>query len=281
MNATVAAETVKVYFVEPLESIAVVMSVLIKLNFEVYSVQEEDAYRLVPILKAHPRNVVYFCLNSDAQAAQWLAYIDMLSSYTPAQIQFGVFVSATINKAATLAFLNRGVATIDLARLKSNTLETLKKILLYFEAREKRKFVRAHAIGISQVLFKMKNLQEAIKADLLEISIRAFTVKVLPEDKPIFVAGHFIQDVTLLLRGKRLRISARFMGFDRQSPETGIFLIYFPNIEAGKLEYHQQLPKEVRNSLYEFIQVALRDHIKHELAKMEEERPSTENLEFI
>jgi hypothetical protein len=155
MNAPVAAETVKVYFVDPLESMAVVTSVLIKLNFEVYSVREGDVYRLVPILKSHSRNVVYFCLSSDTHAAKWLAYIDMLASYIPTRIQFGVFISPSISQAAALAFLNHGVATIDLARLKTNTLETLKKILLYFEAREKRKFVRAPAVGICQVLCKL------------------------------------------------------------------------------------------------------------------------------
>jgi hypothetical protein len=281
MNTPATTETVKVYFVQPLESIAVVINVLIKLNFEVYSVQLADAYRLVPILKAHPRNVVYFCVNSDADAAQWLAYIDMLASYTPIQIQFGIFVSAIINKAATLAFLNHGVATIDLSRLQSNALETLRKILLYFEAREKRKFVRARSFGICQVLFKFKNLQDAIKTDLAEISIRAFTVKVRVDDKVFFNPGQYIQDVTILLRGKRLRLSARFMGFDRQSPETGIFLIYFPNIEGGKLEYHQQLPKELRNGIYDYIQAALRDNIKRQLETKEEEHPVAETLEFI
>jgi hypothetical protein len=281
MNAAAATETVKVYFIQPLESISVVMSVLIKLNFEVYSVPLDDAYRLVPILKAHPRNVVYFCVSSDTDAAQWLAYIDMLASYTPTQIQFGIFISATIAKAATLAFLNHGVATIDLARLQSNTLETLRKILLYFEAREKRKFVRARAFGICQVLFKLKNLQDAVKTDLEEISIRAFSVKVQSDDKVFFNSGQYIQDVTILLRGKRLRLSARFMGFDRQSPDKGIFLIYFPNIESGKVEYHQQLPKEVRHAIYDYIQVALREDIKRQLEKMEEERPAAETLELI
>jgi hypothetical protein len=281
MNTPTTTETVKVYFVQPLESIAVVMNVLIKLNFEVYSVPLDDVYRLVPILKAHPRNVVYFCVNSDADAAQWLAYIDMLASYTPTHIQFGIFISATIAKAATLAFLNHGVATIDLSRLQSNALETLRKILLYFEAREKRKFVRARSFGICQVLFKMKNLQDAVKTDLVEISIRAFSVQVQADDKVFFNAGHYIQDVTVLLRGKRLRLSARFMGFDRQSPEKGIFLIYFPNIESGKVEFHQQLPKEVRNAIYDYIQIALREDIKRQLETMDEERPAVEALELI
>jgi hypothetical protein len=281
MNAAPVDDTVKVYFIHPTESIAVVMDVLIKLNFEVYSVQLADAYRLVPLLKTHPRNVVYMCLYAEGDAPQWLAYIDMLQKTHAERIQFGVFVSSMIDQAACTAFLNRGVATIDLARLQSNTLETLKKILLYFEAREKRKFVRARAVGICQALFKFKNLVDTKKADLLEISIHAFAAKIQPDEKVFFNPGEYVQDVTILLRGKRLRVSARFMGFDRSSPETGIFVICFPNIESGKLEYHQQLPKEVRHSIYDYIQTFLREDVKRRLAELPEERPTAETLELL
>jgi hypothetical protein len=281
MSIGVSDDTVKVFFIEPTDPIKVIMNVLIKLNFEVYNVQLKDAFRLASLLKTHPRTVVYMCLLSTNDAAQWLTYVDMLQKTSAAQIQFGVFVSSIIDRSATMAFLNRGVATIDLARLKSNALETLKKILLYFEAREKRKFVRARVVGVCQAFFKFKNLQDALKGELVEISIRAFSVKMAVNDKVFFNAGEYCPEVTLLLRGKRVRIAGRFMGFDRAAPENAIFLACFPTGESGKLEYHQQLPKDARHTIYEYIELFLREDIRRELAELPETRPESETLELI
>jgi len=221
------------------------------------------------------------CLLSSNDAAQWLPYVDMLQKTHASQIQFGVFVSPIIDRPASMAFLKRGVATIDLALLKSNALETVKKILLYFEAREKRKFVRAHAVGACQAHFQFKNLQDSIKGELVEISIRAFSAKLEVNDKVFFNHGEYVPEVTIILRGKRVRIAARFMGFDRGSPETAVFLIGYPSGESGKLVYHQQVPKEVRNAIYEYIEYYLREDIKVRLASLPEERPPAETLELI
>jgi hypothetical protein len=281
MSESSSSDTVKVYFIEPTDPIKMIMNVLIRLNFEVYSVSLKDAYRLVPLLKKHPRNVVYMCLLSSYDAAKWLPYVDLLQKTHASRIQFGVFVSPIIDRPATMAFLKRGVATIDMARLASNALETIRKILLYFEAREKRKFVRARAVGVCQALFKFKNLQDAIKGELAEISIHAFSCRVEVNDKVFFNAGEYVPEVTILLRGKRLRVAARCMGFDRAAPETAVFIICFPSTEGGKLEYHQQLPKDVRNSIYEYIELFLREDIKRQLAEMPEERPEAETLELI
>lgn len=280
-NQPIAADTVKVYFIEPIKSISVVMDVLIKLNFEVYAVPEADSYRLVPIIKKHPRNVVYFCLVTEQHAARWLEYVDYLAKVPQSQNQFGVFVSPNVNQPTRSAFLNRGVATIDLFLFQNNTLETLKKILLYFEAREKRKFVRARAFGNCQVFFKMKNLNDAIKSELVEISIHAFSCRIESDAKVFFSRRDYIQDVTIILRGKRLRLSACFMGFDQTQPNVAVFVSYFPLIVNNQVEYHQQLPQEIRKSIFDFILSALKEDIKQQLAEMPEERPTPEPAELI
>jgi hypothetical protein len=281
MNAKTISDTVKVYFINPIEAISVVSDVLIKLNFEVYSLGVSDIYRLIPLLRQHPRNVIYMCLLSENDTAQWLLYIDTLQKLTETQIQFGVFVSSLINKPARTAFLNRGVATIDIVHLQTNTLETLKKILLYFEAREKRKFVRASALGICQAFFKMKNLTSPIKGNIVEISIQAFSCQIEASDKLFFTHNDVIGDVTIVLRGKRIRISARFMGFDQSMQNVAVFVIYIPQAAGTELDYHHDLPQKVRNTIYEYIQTFLKEDIKQQLAEMPEEKPELEFPELL
>ncbi|HEQ71828.1 MAG TPA: hypothetical protein ENN69_05000 [Spirochaetia bacterium] len=275
------AETVKVYFIEPIRSISVVMDVLIKLNFEVYSVPEEEAARLTVLLERHPRNVLYICLLAENAAGRWLAYIDAVTKKRPDETQFGVFVSSIINPGTRQAFLTRGVATIDLTLLQSNAVETLKKILLYFEAREKRKFVRARAFGVCQVFFKLKNLVNPIKGEIVELSIHAFSCTVAPDDKVFFSSGSYIPEVTLLLRGKRIKMAARFMGFDQADPNRAVLLICHPKVVNNQLEYHQQLPPEARKAVYDFILSALKEDIKRQLAEIEEKPKVLDTPELL
>jgi hypothetical protein len=281
MNALNTQDTVKVYFIEPIQSISVVTNMLIKLNFEVYSVQMEDIYRLGGLLKKHPRNVVYICLLSEIDAARWLVYIDMLQKYRETKIQFGVFVPSSVNKNALLAFLNRGVATIDLAHLKSHTLSTLKKVLLYYEAREKRTFVRAKGDESCQALIKFTNLKNAIRADIVEISIHAFSCRIKPADREYFTPGGYIQDATLILRGKRAGIAARFIGFDHSAQDTAIFVIYISRTGGSQVDDHKEIAKDVKNMIYDYIYIFLKENIKQQLAALPEEKPALETPELI
>jgi hypothetical protein len=261
-----AANTVKVYFLGPIESIAVIIDVLIKLDYEVYSLPESDLPKLIPLLEPDHRSVIYFCLLDDIDAEGQLDNIDALQKALGPNVQFGVFVAQRIAREKRDAFLKRGVATIDLALLRTNALETLKKILLYFEAREKRTYVRARVSGICQVFIKFKNLENALQADLIELSIHAFSCSIHADDKVFFNPSEFIQDVTLILHGKRLRLAARFMGYDKANPNKALFVMYFPLVVDSKVEFKTQLPKEIKNSLYEYIQIFLKENLKKRLS---------------
>jgi len=274
------ARSVKVYFVDPIKSISVILDVLINLNFEVYSVPEADIYRLASLLRKDPRSIVYFCLLSEVHTSFLLQYIDMIQKNPPTLIQFGVFVSPNIGQETRRAFLNRGVATIDLYQFQTEPLNTLKKILLFFEAREKRKFVKAKSFGVCKAFFKFKNLKREIMADLLELSIQAFSCKLAEADRSFFSTRQCIEDVSLHLRGKQLKLAACFMGFEQNNPFNAIFLLSYPYNINGRIEYHRQLPKEIRKAIYDFILLSLKEELRHQLQNLPEERPQEEIQEL-
>lgn len=271
---------VKVYFIDPIKSISLVLDVLINLNFEVYSVPEADIYRLASLLRKNPRSIVYFCLLSEVHKEFLLKYIDMLQKNPSTLVQFGVFVSPNIGPQSRRAFLNRGVATIDLYQFQTEPLNTLKKILLFFEAREKRKFVKAKAFGVCKAFFKLKNLNREIMADLLELSIQAFSCKLSESDRAFFSIRQCFEDVSLHLRGKQLKLAACFMGFEQNDPSHAIFLLSYPYHISGQIEYHRQLPKEIRKALYDFILLALKEDLHRQLQILPEERPQEEIQEL-
>ncbi|MBN1523279.1 MAG: hypothetical protein JW904_02245 [Spirochaetales bacterium] len=262
------APTVKVYFVEPVQTIAVVINLLIKMNFEVYSVSRTDRDKLLHILNQNKRNVVYFCLLNEKDAPECVKYLEAIQKSGDINTQIGVFVSSIIGYAIRKVFLSQGVATIDLQHLKSKPVETLKKVLLYFDAREKRAYVRARALGVCQAFFTIKNLSDPLKADIIDISVYAFTCKIRQDEKLFFSHKEYIQEVTLLLRGRRIRISARLMGFDKANPDIAIFLICSTKIVKNQLEYHQVLPSDVKHVLYDYIEYYLKEDIKLQLQKI-------------
>jgi len=121
-------ESVKIYFIEPIQLISVVIDTLIKLNFEAYSIDGAYKNKLISVLKTNPRNVIYICVLGDASVAEWLHYIDDLQAINQSQIQVGAFIFNKMPSETRTQFLERGIATIPFDSLKYNTLQTLKKI---------------------------------------------------------------------------------------------------------------------------------------------------------
>jgi len=258
-------ESVKIYFIEPIQLISVVIDTLIKLNFEAYSIDGAYKNKLISVLKTNPRNVIYICVLGDASVAEWLHYIDDLQAISQSQIQVGAFIFNKMPSETRTQFLERGIATIPFDSLKYNTLQTLKKILTYFEAGGKKKYVSAATFGICQAAFILKGQPTPIQTDILSLSVFAFSCRIKGIDRMHFEHGSFFHEVTLLLRGRRVIISAKFMGFGKENPHIGIFKIYMPSPQGSANQYHNQLTQDIKNKLYDAIKSFLKDNLKKKL----------------
>ena len=51
---------VKIFFIEPLSSISIVIDALINIEYEVYVVGEKDKEKLIKLLSPKDRNVIFF-----------------------------------------------------------------------------------------------------------------------------------------------------------------------------------------------------------------------------
>jgi hypothetical protein len=258
-------ESVKIYFIEPIQIISVVIDTLIKLNFEAYSIDETYKHKLISVLKTHPRNVVYICVLSETGLDNWISYIDELQSIAQVQIQIGAFIYTKMPLESRTRFLERGIATIPFDSLKYNTLDTLKRILTYFEAGGKKKYVSAPTVGICQAAFKIKGQPKPLEADILSLSVFAFSCRLKQDDRMHFGTGTRYGEVILLLRGRRVPISAQFMGFGRENPHIGIFKIFAPVSENPGAYEQNRLPPEIKNKLYAAVKAFLKDSLKKNL----------------
>jgi hypothetical protein len=259
------AESVKIYFIEPIELISVVIDTLIKLNFEAYSISETYKHKLIPILKTNPRNVIYICIMGDTAVEECLKFIDKLQSINESQIQIGAFIYNKMPLETRTQFLERGIATIPFDSLKYNTLQTLKRILTYFEAGGAKKYVSAPTSGICQAFFKIKNHDKPIQADIIMLSVYAFSCRINGNDRLNFGHGNFFHEVTLFLKGRRLVISAQFLGFGKDNPHIGFFKIYITSHESSAPQYHNRLPREIKNKLYDAVKTFLKDNLKKKI----------------
>ncbi len=264
MNKDVT-DSVKIYFIEPIEMISVVIDTLIKLNFEAYSISEIYKHKLISVLKTNPRSVVYICVMSDSSLDEWMEYLDELQKLTEVQLQVGAFIYSKMPFDAKIRFLERGIATIPFESLKLHTLQTLKKILTYFEAGGKKKYVSAPTSGICQAYFKIKGQPTQLHADILSLSVFAFSCRIKQQDRLHFGTGAYYRDVTLLLRGRRVGISAQFIGFGKDNPHIGIFKIVVASTEGAAGGYHNQLPHDVKNKLYAAVKSFLKDNLKKKI----------------
>lgn len=260
-------ESVKVYFIDPINIISVIIDTLIKLNFEVYTVKESDKDKLKKIIKKNERSVIYFCVHNENAVKMWIEYIDSIQKMEKTQVLIGVFIFNNMRLEYRHLFFERGIATIQFSSIKEDTLLTMKKILLYFEARGKRKYVRAKTNKDCHVYFPVKSTGKTICSEIVEISAYAFSCIMNIEQKAHFLVGHFYNDVILILRGMRIRIAAKMMGFDKNNTAICLFTIYVPHIKDGQLLYHNKIPAGIKNRIYTYIKLFLKEDIKRQLAE--------------
>ncbi|MBN2738474.1 MAG: hypothetical protein JXR70_15950 [Spirochaetales bacterium] len=257
--------TVRIYFIEAIELISVVVNTLIKLEFETYSISMAESQFLIPVLKRSLRNIIFICVNTAREAEHWLEYIDKLDKLGDVNVQVGIFTYNNISDKLKLAFLERRAAVIRYSDLQENTLNVIKKILVYFEAKGQRKFVRAKASGISEAFFTVKNLEEAVRGDILETSAAAFSCRIPQAFRVYFNKGDSFDQVLLVLRGIRVRVSAQVLGFDQKAPDVFIFKLCTAKIEDNKLIYVDGLLPEVKAKVHTYIRMCLRSQIASEL----------------
>jgi len=269
----IQVHTVKIYFIEPVELITVVIDTLLKLEFETYIVKEEDKEKLLKILKNDIRNVIFLSIINELEAEKYLQYVTRLNGIPHSLVQIGAFIHGNIKQEARMKLLEQNCAAIQFTDIQKDPLAVLKKILMYFEAKGTRKHVRVRAVGISEAYFTVKTLENPIKAIVLDISSHAFLCKVPLEYLMFFVVGDYCQDVLLVLKGMRLRISAKILGFSKEHPDIFILKFFTAKVIDNKFKYEAKIPQDIRNKLHTYIKLCLKENLALQLSTIKDEPP--------
>lgn len=263
--------SVKIFYINPIETIGVIIDTLINMEYEVYTINEIDKNKLLKILSKKTRNIIFFTLLNKNEIGKWLEYIAKVKSLGSSNIQMGAFCYDTIDEEAANKFLENGVPIIKFGDVASNTLQIIQQVLTTFEAKGKRAFIRAKTFGITEAYFYFKNRDEPIICKILDISAYAFSIEINPIYKLLFVLGSYLSDVLLVLQGVRIRTAVKVLGFSNENPNIYIVKFCSTKMQNNKVVYVESIPKDIGLKVHVYIKKCLKNDITKQLVEVEDD----------
>jgi diguanylate cyclase (GGDEF)-like protein len=262
------ARNVHVYFIEPLELISVVIDTLVKMGFESYQVDLKDKMKLLQILDKEIRNVIFICISSESDLASWFEYINHIQKLEDDNIQVGIFAYSRINPGYCMKFLERNIAVIKFSDIQADTVSVLKKILIYFEAKGRRGYVRVEACDDSSAFINLDSEHLVIKARIHTISEQFFTCYFEKKDLHHLVQGRYFTKVLLRLKGTVVQISTKILTTKKDDPRYCVMQICSALYKNKRITYTSSLKKETKDKIHRYIRYCLKENLKKRLLSL-------------
>ena len=263
--------SVKVYFINPVNFISVILNTLVELEYETYVINDFDKLKLLKILENDIRNVIFLCITKKSEVDRYLQYIDLVKSLESTHILFGAFVYNNMEYPDKEKLLMNNVSVTPFSEVSSNTLNVFKTILKIFEAKGQRKHICVKARGICDAFITLKGREKPLKIQVLELSTTAFACEVTEDYHDFFTIGENYQEIFLSLRGIRAKTSGRLLGFSRDNRNMYLFKHTFLNVQNSKMVFIDKIQKEVKQKLYTYIKACLKEDITDKLNLVTEE----------
>jgi len=243
------------------------MDKLLQFEYEAYTITEADKYKLIKILDVEILNIIFFCINTSNDVGDWEQFVNKLKEITHTFIQTGVFVKDHIDQESRNKFLLKGIPVIQESFIHNHPLKAIKSIFDIFEGKGTRKHIRAKGWGLCEAFFyfKLKNDKKCLKGNVMDISSGAFSAKIELKDQIYFVPGLYINEVVLSLRGIRIPVVVKIIGFSKEDSDLFIFQMFNLKIKDKKFYYDSKLPPEKIIKIYNYIHYSLRKDIKNKL----------------
>ncbi|HBD95894.1 MAG: hypothetical protein A2015_12340 [Spirochaetes bacterium GWF1_31_7] len=260
--------TVKIYFVDPANFISIIFNSLIELEFETYSIPYEYKDKLIGLIPENNRNIVFLTIKNKKEVDEYIKYAEDLLKLSGEMVQLGAFVYDNMDEETKNKFLANNISTIEFSSVQKDSISIMKNILTMFEARGKRAFIRTKVVGDCKAYFYLKNKNEPLVAQISDISATAFSCNLSEEIKFYFTKGDFIDDVTLVLRGLRIKVTAKVIGFSSENPNFFIFKICNYRIQDNKIIYEEKATSENVRKIHEYIRKCLQEIVITKLEEM-------------
>ena len=202
--------SVKVYYINPIDSISIIIDALINLEYEVYTLPESDKEKLIKIIpKENTRVVVFFSIINRSEINEWLNFVNTAKALNLNYLQLGGFSFDQISDEEKNKFLSLGVPIISFSAVEKNAIETLQNLLTVFEAKGKRAFIRVKTLGSAEVYFYFKSRKDPLVLKIIDISASAFSVEVDDSNKNYFTINSYFSELVMILMGTRIRVNVK------------------------------------------------------------------------
>ncbi len=254
---------IKIYFIEPSDLISILIDALINLEYEVYIVSFEDKYKLLRIIQNELRTIIFFSIHEKNKISEYIEYVKKAQDIQNVSIQFAAFVFDAIKEDATNQFISFDIPVIKFSEAANNALEVLNKIFNMFDTKGKRSFIKVKTFGTAEAFFNFKNKGEPIICNILDVSANAFSVKVDPVYSYLFEVNSYIENVTVVLQGVRIRVAVKVIGYN--SEKTNIYFLKFcsERVQDNKSVFVDTISTEAKIKIHSYIKKCL----KHEISE--------------
>jgi hypothetical protein len=247
------------------------------MEYETYQLQESDKFNLIKILPNNIRNIIYFCIRNKLEVVKWLEYIREIKKIEGSHILLGCFYYDHMDYENIKQFLQDNVAMIPFAEVKTNPMLMMKKVLQYFEAKGKRKYIRVAASGISEAYFYIKEKTEPIIGKIIDISRMAFSCKINENYKEFIKINNYYKNTLLILKGTRIKVDVKVIGFSKDDPNLYIFKYCNVELKNNKVIFTETVPADILYKIHLYIKECLRENLQDQINKLTDKKEKKSN----
>ena len=264
-------QSVKVYFIEPVHFISVILNTLVELEYETYVINEFNKLKLLKILNDDIRNVIFLCISKKSDVDKYIDYIELVKSLESTHILFGAFVFNNMEYSDKEKLLLNNVSVTPYSEVSSNTLKVFQTILKIFEAKGQRKHIRVKAKELCDAFITLKGREKPLQVKIMELSTAAFSCEIEEDYHAFFTVGENYQEILLSLKGIRARTSGKLLGFSKDNKNMYIFKHTLLNIQNNKMVFMDKIRKEAKQKIHAYIKACLKEDITERINAVTEE----------
>ena len=262
--------TIKIYFIEPIDSISLLIDALINLEYEVYIVSFEDKNKLLKLIQKEERSILFLCIKGKREIEEWFEYIKKVRGIENTNIQLGAYVYNEIEDESRHKLISYDIPVIKFSSVKNKTMDVLNKIFTIYKTKNRRSFIRVRSFGTAEAYFAFRNKGDPIICNIIDISANAFSIEIDLIHKNLFEVNSYIENITIVLQGVRVKVTAKVLGFNSENPNIYILKFCSVRFQDSKVVYVDALPSETKVKIHNYIKRCLKHQITERLKVIKE-----------
>jgi hypothetical protein len=275
-------QSVKVYFINSFQQISLVVKTLIGIEYEAYEVGILERESLLSILPANKKSVIFYSIKTEKDVIDGYEFLRKVLEIKDCNTILGCFIYPDMGQDERFLFLTESIPLIEISELNRNKMEVLRRILMLFEAKGRRKYLIVNCGDQGEARFELKHSTQQVVAGIVDISAYAFCCKIKPKDKRHFNIDSYFHNVIITLRGNRSQTAIKVAGFSKTDPHMVICKLCSVATDPRSREYvfTDKTPQKVGLFIHDFIGKKLDEKLKAQMKKYRQ-TPGTHRQQLL